>query len=131
MSIMRIPELVIAMAYMSWLVVLIKERSKFNMINIQNNITELEYLFNQDRKYKKCYFWNSYGNSQDRGRRSREESIPEFSWDEGGHHYTAEFVVEYKYSYVKARGHYTKDGKKTNLTAIKNSYKRMTGIQNI
>lgn len=108
------------------------DEKKGENLTMTKVIGKLEYLFDQARKYKNCYFWNSYGNSQERDRKSRAESIPEFSWDEGGHHYTAEFVVEYRYSYVKATGYYTKDGKITNLTAIKNSYKRMTaGTQTI
>lgn len=88
-------------------------------------IHALEELFRQVDKYRNCYFWGRCGNSERRERLSAENSIPEFEWDEDGHHYTAEFIADYRCSYVTARGNYTKDGQKTNLTAIKNSYKRM------
>ena len=60
--------------------------------------------------------------------RQQEETrgyIPEFSWTEGGHRFTASYSVCCTDKRVIARGYYTRDGKKTNLTAIKNSLKRL------
>ena len=51
--------------------------------------------------------------------------VPEFSWTEGGHRFTAFYSVECTEKRIIARGYYTRDGKKTNLTAIKNSLKRL------
>lgn len=61
------------------------------------------------------------------GRRYEEKraTVPEFTWIEGGHKYTACYKVTCSCTYVYARGYYTRDGKKTNLTAVKNSLKRL------
>ena len=61
------------------------------------------------------------------GRRLEEKrgTVPEFTWTEGGHKYTACYKVTCSCSNVYASGYYTRDGKKTNLTAIKNSLKRL------
>ena len=65
------------------------------------------------------------------GRRSEEKrgTIPEFSWTEGGHKYTACYKVICSCTHVYASGYYTRDGKKTNLTAIKNSLQRLEAEQ--
>lgn len=52
-------------------------------------------------------------------------TIPEFTWAEGGHKYTACYKVTCSCAHVYAKGYYIRDGKKTNLTAIKNSLKRL------
>ena len=91
-------------------------------MNITNN---LENLFQTAEKFKSAYFFTPPQGAN--MRRSYEEfhSIPEFSWEEGGNAYTAEFRVECSCSHVYARGVYTRNGKSTTLTAIKNSYKRL------
>lgn len=50
----------------------------------------------------------------------------EISWEEGGHIYTAETSCRCTCKNVYWRTFYTRDGKTTNLTAIRNSYNRMT-----
>lgn len=64
-------------------------------------------------------------------RRSEEKqgTVPEFSWTEGGHKYTACYKVTCSCAHVYASGYYTRDGKKTNLTAIKNSLRRLEAEQ--
>ena len=49
----------------------------------------------------------------------------EVRWEDGGHEYTAKFEVSCSCSNVYAKGTYTKDGKPTTLTAIRNSYNRL------
>lgn len=63
-----------------------------------------------------------------RERRAYEDahSIPTVEWDEGGHHYTAEYTTSCSCSNVYAKGVYTRDCKPTTLTAIRNSYRRLT-----
>lgn len=65
------------------------------------------------------------------GRRCEEKqgTVPEFSWTEGGHKYTACYKVICSCAHVYANGYYTRDGKRTNLTAIKNSLKRLEAEQ--
>ena len=61
------------------------------------------------------------------GRRWEEKrgTVPEFTWTEGGNKYTDCYKVVCSCAHVYASGYYTRDGKKTNLIAIKNSLKRL------
>ena len=52
-------------------------------------------------------------------------AVPYFSWFDGDTKFTACYIVKVKYNHIFAKGYYTRDGKKTNLTAIKNSLKRL------
>ena len=52
-------------------------------------------------------------------------AVPYFSWFDGDTKFTAFYIVKCKYNHILAKGFYTRDGKKTNLTAIKNSLKRL------
>ena len=52
-------------------------------------------------------------------------TIPLFSWVDGYHTFTAGYSVKCQYKHIYAKGSYYCDGKKTNLTAIKNSLKRL------
>ena len=52
-------------------------------------------------------------------------TVPYFSWRDGNSKFTACYIVKCKENYIFAKGFYTRDGKKTNLTAIKNSLKRL------
>ena len=65
------------------------------------------------------------------GRRLEEKrgTVPEFTWTEGGHKYTACYKVTCSCVHVYASGYYTRDGKKTNLTTIKNSLARLEAEQ--
>lgn len=56
---------------------------------------------------------------------NKKHNIEPFEWSESGDTYTARFVYEESCNNVYAYGVYTRDGKKTTLTAIKNSLKRM------
>ena len=88
--------------------------------------TQLENLFATAEKFKNSYFWSSPGSAG--GRRSYEEyyTIPEFSFDYDGHHYTAEFNVTCSCRNIYAKGYYTKDGNKTTITTLKNVYKKLS-----
>ena len=52
-------------------------------------------------------------------------TVPYFSWFDGNTKFTACYIVKCKENHIFAKGFYTRDGKKTNLTAIKNSLKRL------
>ena len=89
-------------------------------------ITKLEKLFNIAEKYKNSYTWNSdNGNMKQREWKEKQDSIDVFEWYESGDKYTAEYTVKISRYNVYAYGTYTKNGMKTTLTAIKNSYKRL------
>ena len=72
-----------------------------------------------------AYFFSPPGNAA--GRRGYEQyhSHDKVDWEEGGHKYSASYTVTCSCRNVYAHGDYFKDGKKTTLTAIKNSYERM------
>lgn len=89
-------------------------------------ISSLENLIGTAEKFRSSYFWNPPQSACARRSYERQHSIPEISWTENGHNYTAEFSVDCSCRNIYAKGRYTRDGDKTTLTAIKNSYKRMS-----
>lgn len=52
-------------------------------------------------------------------------TVPYFSWNDGYHTFTAGYTVKCKYNHIFSKGFYYCDSIKTNLTAIKNSLKRL------
>ena len=52
-------------------------------------------------------------------------TVPYFYWFDGNTKFTACYIVKCKENHIFAKGFYTRNGKKTNLTAIKNSLKRL------
>lgn len=78
-----------------------------------------------------CYFWRGdNGNRAARDWRAQQYEIPEFSWVEAGHTYTAAFSFYQTRNRTIASGSYTKDGKKTTITAIRNSVNRLKEAHN-
>lgn len=75
---------------------------------------------------KNAYFFSSPASASSRRSYEKYHSHELVEWEENGHKYTAEYTVSCSCRNVYASGTYTKDGKKTTLTAIKNSYKRMS-----
>lgn len=74
---------------------------------------------------KNAYFWNPPCNATGRRSYEKQHSHSVVEWNEGGHHYTAEYTVSCSCKNIYAYGTYTRDGKKTTLTAVKNSLNRM------
>lgn len=72
-----------------------------------------------------AYFWTPSGSASGRRYTERKYSRDKIEWDEGGRHYTARFDVSVSCAHVYAAGTYTRDGKKTTLTAICNSFQRL------
>ena len=99
-----------------------------NNVNIKETIeliTKIEKLIETATDCKNSYFWKPNPSSHIRKQREQEMSIPEFAWTEGGHEYSAKFDYQESRNHVYACGIYYRDGKKTTLTAIKNSLKRL------
>lgn len=92
-------------------------------------LEQLENLFEKAEKFRGAYFFTPPANAN--GRRSYEEyhSIPEFTFMENGNTFTCEFNVSCSCKNVYAKGIYTKNGKKTTLTAIKNAYNRLKEVK--
>lgn len=76
-------------------------------------------------KYRSSYFWTPPCNASGRRSMERRDSKPLVTWSENGHEYSAAFDVRCSCHNVYAAGSYTRDGKKTTLTAIRNSYSRL------
>lgn len=75
---------------------------------------------------KNAWFFTPPCHAGSRRSYERYHSHDMVTWTENGHEYTAKFTVNCSCNNVYAYGEYTKDGKKTTLTAIRNSYKRLT-----
>lgn len=88
-------------------------------------MTKLNNIISLAEEMRNAYFWSSPGNAASRRWYERNHSVDKIEWDEGGHHYTAEYDTTCSCHHIYASGYYTRDGKKTTLTAIRNSYKRM------
>ena len=93
--------------------------------NIIEIINVVKSIIDKSDEMKNAFFWAPPGNANGRRQFEKYHSRPIVEWDEGGHHYTAEYNVSCSCNHIYASGIYTKDGNKTNLTAIKNSIKRL------
>lgn len=88
-------------------------------------ITSVKTIVCIAEKMRAAYFFTPPCNANGRRRYEMENSFPKVEWFDGGHEYTAEYSVRCSCNNVYAKGHYTKDGRKTNLKAIRNSLKRL------
>ena len=75
---------------------------------------------------RSAYFFQPPNSASSRRAYEKRHTHEEITWTESGHTYTAAYDVSCSCANVYARGTYTRDGKKTTLTAIRNSYKRMS-----
>lgn len=93
-----------------------------NLVSLLSDIGDVIY---EADKHRNAYWWSSPGNASARRSYEKKHTVPTVEWTENGHSYTAAYTVRCSCSNVYARGEYTRDGAKTTLTAIKNSYKRL------
>ncbi len=90
------------------------------------NIKEqLEEVIETAEKFKNAYFWSSPSSASERRRYEKKYSIEEFCFEYDGHNYSVSYSVECSCRNIYAKGYYTKDGKKTTLTTIKNIYNKL------
>ena len=75
---------------------------------------------------KNAYFWHPVGTASGRVYYDETHSACH-EWDEGGNHYSASFRTESSCAHIYTYRSYWKDGERTNLTAIRNSLKRLNG----
>lgn len=92
--------------------------------------SKIKLIIDEAHTMKHSYFFNSPGNASARRDYERKHSHEKIEWKDGKDNYSAEFVVKCSCSNVYAMGYYFKNGKRTNLTAIKSSYKRLTDAEN-
>lgn len=76
-------------------------------------------------KMKYAYFWEVNENRANRKRYDEYHSAPKVCWTDNGHEYSAEFCTTSSRQNVYTKGYYYKDGKATNLKAIRYSCDRM------
>lgn len=88
-------------------------------------IEQIESVVDQADKFRNSYFFNPPTSARERRSYESYHSRPEVKWIDSGDTYTAEFHVSCSCHYVYARGIYTKNGKRTNLKAIRNSLSRI------
>ena len=88
-------------------------------------IASLESIIDAAEYMKNAYFFTPPTNASGRRAYEKRWTRPEIEWTEGGHTYTAAYTVSCSCRNVYAVGTYTRDGKKTTLTAIRNSLHRL------
>ena len=95
---------------------------------MKNTISAIAAIIAEADRMRNAYFFQPPMNAA--GRRSYEKyhSHDLVEWEEGGHSYSAQYTVDCSCKNVYASGQYTKDGKKTTLTAIRNSLKRLEAM---
>lgn len=91
----------------------------------QETINKIGEIIDAAEKYKNAYFFNPPASAS--GRRWLEDkyNLEEVEWKEGNDTYAASFSLECSCRNIYTYPYYTKNGKKTNLTAIRNSYNRL------
>ena len=88
-------------------------------------IEQIEAIIAEAEAMRGAYFFTPPTNAGGRRSYEKRHSHPLTEWEEGGHRYTAEYTVRCTCGNVYASGEYTRDGKRTTLTAVKNSLKRL------
>lgn len=88
--------------------------------------SKIKLIIDEAHAMKHAYFFTSPGNATARRNYEAKHSHEKLEWIDGKDSYSAEYVVKCSCSNVYAMGYYYKNGKRTNLTAIKSSYKRLT-----
>lgn len=87
----------------------------------------LEAIIDEADTMRGAYFFRPPMSASNRRSYEKRHCHDRIEWTEGGHTYSAEYVVSCSCANVYARGTYTRDGKPTTLTAIRNSYNRLAG----
>ena len=99
--------------------------SKTSAENLKEIVHAVRRIVDEAERMRGAYFFTPPANAYGRRKDEQEHSHAKVQWKEGGHAYTAEYCVSCSCRNVYARGTYTRDGKETTITAIRNSLKRM------
>ena len=89
-------------------------------------IEKIEKIIDVAERHKSSYFMYTPLRAADRRKYEKENTCEEVTWNDGGDVYTAEYTVKCTCGNMYANGYYTKNVKKTTLTAIRNSFERIT-----
>lgn len=90
-----------------------------------DTVAAIQKVVDMADKMKNAYFWTVNENKSCRKRYDEYHSAPEVCWTDNGHEYSAEFCTTSSRQNVYTKGYYYKDGKATNLKAIRYSCDRM------
>ena len=93
------------------------------------DLRALAAIIDEAENMRAAYFFRPPCNAAGRRSYERRHSHAAIAWQEGGHAWTAEYGVACSCANVYASGTYTRDGQRTTLTAIRNSYGRMAAAQ--
>lgn len=93
-----------------------------NLVKLIKKIEEIVY---EAEKMKGAYFYTPPENASLRRSYEKYHSHGPVEWSEGGHTYSAEYEVSCSCRNVYAKGYYYRDEKRTTITTIKNSLKRL------
>lgn len=91
----------------------------------QETINKVGEIIAAAEKYKNAYFFTPPASASGRRWLENKYNLPEVEWKDGNDTYTASFSLECSCRNIYTSSCYTKNGKVTNLTAIRNSYKRL------
>ena len=86
-------------------------------------------IIEEAEKMKASYFFHPDQTAGGRRSYEKRHSHEEITWKDGKDTFTARFTVSCSCRNVYAYGTYTRNGKKTTLTAIRNSLKRLEEAQ--
>lgn len=95
------------------------------MATTKETIENIKLVIDKAEKFKNAYFWAPPVQAAMRRKMEADNTVPKVEWTDGGDTYEAWFTVECSCRNVYAKGYYYKNGERTTLTAIRNSYKRM------
>lgn len=91
----------------------------------QEIINKIGAIIDAAEKYRNAYFFKPPTSASSRRWLEDKYNLPEVEWKDGNDTYTASFSLECSCRNIYTSSCYTKNGKVTNLTAIRNSYKRL------
>ena len=100
-----------------------------NAMNGIETIHQIRALIAVADHYRYAFYMTPPSSAAGRRLEEKRGTVPEFTWSEGGHKYTACYKVTCSCTHVYASGYYTRDHKRTNLTAVKNSLARLEAEQ--
>lgn len=98
---------------------------------MKDTISAIAKIIDQAEKFKNAYFWSAPERAGLRRSYEKSNTLPAVEWSEGGHTYSAAYNVTCSCRNIYASGVYYKDDKRTTLTAIKNSYKRLCTAEGV
>lgn len=91
-------------------------------------VQEIERVVCLAEYYKNSYFWRPPVSATGRRILEQKDTTEVVKWTEGDDDYEASFTVRCSCKRIYATGRYIKNGKVTNLTAIRNSMNRIKNL---